>query len=82
MKLFNLITGDQMNFIIPYNADKGDPINLDHIVSFERVQYFPKYVIRFHSADKRSYDWDYVNTFNGFKQDYNRLISRIDPEDY
>ena len=76
-----------MNYIIPYNTieDKGNPINLDHIVSFHKAEnpLTNEYLIKFYPTAHGTYKdvwyyWAYKSE-NARNQEYKRVISKIDP---
>jgi len=75
-----------MNYIIPYNATKGDPINLDLIVSITTLENPAAnvYTIRFYTTSPEIYfDWVYKNKEYTGEREYKRVISKINPpEDY
>ena len=73
-----------MNYIISYNATKGDPINLDLIVSIKTLESpeGDEFVIRFYTVTPGLYfDWEYNNNKYAGEHDYKRVISKIDPVD-
>ena len=73
-----------MNYIIPYNADKGKPINLDLIVSIITLEspVTDEFIIRFYTTTPGLYlDWEYNDKKYSGEQEYKRVVSRITPEE-
>ena len=73
-----------MNYIIPYNANKGEPINLDLIVSIKTLESpdGDEFFIRFYTVTPGLwFSWEYRNNNYGYDEEYTRLISAITPEE-
>ena len=63
-----------MNFVSSKRADVADPINLEHVISFEKSHAGSTTMIKFHTSDGNEYYWKYWGNKANRDLDYEQLI--------